>query len=77
MPSMTIRHVPEEVRNTLAARAARSGRSLQEYMLDELGRLAAQPTVAELMDEVERRKRQSGVVLDPAEILADRDAERA
>ena len=46
-------------------------------MLDELGRLAAQPTVAELMDEVERRKRQSGVVLDPAEILADRDAERA
>jgi antitoxin FitA len=30
--AITIRNVPEEVRDELAARAARSGRSLQEYL---------------------------------------------
>lgn len=32
MVSITIRDVPQETRNELAARAARSGRSLQEYL---------------------------------------------
>jgi hypothetical protein len=72
--TITVRHVPEEVRNELAARAARSGRSLQEYMLGELERLASRPPVSELLDEVRERKR--GRHLDRAQILADRDADR-
>lgn len=44
--TMTIRNVPDEVRSELAARAARAGQSLQEYLLAELGRLAAKPDLA-------------------------------
>jgi plasmid stability protein len=45
MTSITIRNVPDEVRDELAARARLSGRSLQEYLRSELIRLASQ-TVA-------------------------------
>ncbi len=72
--TITVRHVPEEVRNELAGRAARSGRSLQEYLLGELERLASRPPMSELLDEVRERKR--GRHLDRAQILADRDADR-
>lgn len=72
--TITVRHVPDEVRNELAARAARSGRSLQEYMLAELERLAARPPVAELLEQV--RERKQGRRLDRQQILDDRDADR-
>ncbi|MGH9258971.1 MAG: FitA-like ribbon-helix-helix domain-containing protein, partial [Acidimicrobiales bacterium] len=55
-----MRHVPDEVRNTLAARAARGGRSLQEFMLDEIVRLASKPSVADLLADVRERKRHGG-----------------
>jgi plasmid stability protein len=45
--SITVRNVPDEVRDELAARAARSGRSLQEYLSAELHRLATMPSAAE------------------------------
>ncbi len=45
--TITVRHVPDDVRDELAARAARSGRSLQEYLSAELSRLAAAPSAAE------------------------------
>ena len=73
---MTIRHVPDEVRNELAARAAKSGRSLQEFMLDELIRLASKPAVADLVADVRERKRRSGRRVGRDAILADRDADR-
>lgn len=45
--SMTIRDVPDDVRNELAARAARSGRSLQEYMRGVIIDLAYRPSAAD------------------------------
>ena len=45
--SITVRNVPDEVRDELASRAARSGRSLQEYLSGELRRLAQTPSAAE------------------------------
>lgn len=74
--TMTIRHVPDEVRNELAARAARSGRSLQEFMLDEIVRLASKPSVADLVADVRERKRRSGRRVGRDAILADRDTDR-
>jgi len=74
--TVTIRHVPEDVRNELAARAARSGRSLQEYMLEELVKLAAKPAVADLVEEIRVRKRRVGRHLSRDEVLSDRDADR-
>ena len=50
--AITIRNVPENVRNILAARAAGSGRSLQEYLLAELTDAASRMTVDELIDRV-------------------------
>jgi plasmid stability protein len=43
MAAITIRNVPENVRNELAARAARKGKSLQEYLLGELIRITDIP----------------------------------
>ncbi|WP_431803161.1 FitA-like ribbon-helix-helix domain-containing protein [Microbacterium sp. bgisy203] len=45
--TITVRNVPDDVRDELAARAARSGRSLQEYLSAELHRLATTPSAAE------------------------------
>lgn len=47
--TITIRAVPDDVRDELAGRAARSGRSLQEYLSLELRRLAATPSAAEAL----------------------------
>jgi len=74
--TMTIRNVPEHVHNTLAARAARSGRSLQEYLLVELSHLAQQPTAHELMEQAGARAAAAGTRLDVDLLLADRDADR-
>jgi len=45
--TITVRGVPDDVRDELAARAARSGRSLQEYLSAELRNLAETPSAAE------------------------------
>ncbi len=74
--AITVRNVPEEVRDELAARAARSGRSLQEYLLIHLTQMASQPSVEEIIGRARERAKLTGTRLDAAAILADRDAER-
>lgn len=76
MTTITIRHVPDDVRDELAARAAKSGRSLQEYMLAEVVRLSSKPTVEDLVGQVRHRKMQAGAELSRDQILNDRDADR-
>ena len=73
---ITIRKVPEKVRDELAARAALKRQSMQEYLRCELERLASLPSVEVLMDEVRRRKRASGTTITAAQILEARDADR-
>lgn len=77
MTSITIRDVPDEARDELAARAASSGRSLQEYLRSHLVDLASRPDIDTLMARVGDRKRRMGTRLPADEILADRDADRA
>ncbi|QKT08113.1 hypothetical protein HUN08_13645 [Gordonia sp. X0973] len=76
MTSITIRHVPDEVRNELAARAARAGQSLQEYMLAEVTRLSERPSIADLMAEVRAEKELHPSRVTRAQILADLEADR-
>ncbi len=45
--NITIRDVPDGVRDELAARAARSGRSLQEFRSEEFVRIASTPSAAD------------------------------
>lgn len=76
MTAVTIRDVPDEVRDELAARAARSGRSLQEYLRLELIALAGKPDVRTLLELVAARKQATGSRLSAEQILAHRDADR-
>ena len=73
---ITIRHVPEAVRDELAARAARERKSMQEYLRAELARLAARPTLDAWLEQVRERKRSSETRVPRREILRHRDAER-
>ncbi|HEX6195988.1 MAG TPA: hypothetical protein VFZ37_08760 [Jiangellaceae bacterium] len=76
MASITIRDVPEETRDELAARAARTGRSLQEYVRRELVELARRPDAETLMSRVRSRKQRTGSRLSSAAIVEHRDADR-
>lgn len=74
--SMTIRDVPDETRDELAARAARAGQSLQEYVRAQLTALASRPSPEDLWARVEERVRATGARLPAQAILEARDADR-
>lgn len=73
--NITIRNVPPEVRDELAARAARSGQSMQEFLRIELERLTARPPVEEFLARLSERKALSGTRVGTRDILAARDAD--
>lgn len=76
MPSITIRDVPDETRDELAARAARTGRSLQEYVRARLIELARRPDPEVLMSRIRTRKSATTSTLTTEQILAHRDEDR-
>jgi plasmid stability protein len=73
---ITIRDVPEKVRDELAARAALQGKSMQEYLRTELERMAARPSMDAWLERVRKRKRASQTRISAADILKARDADR-
>ncbi len=74
--SITIRDVPDEVVDELAARASSSGRSLQEYLRGHLVDVTSRPDITVWLDQVRMHREASGSRLTPEEILAARDADR-
>ena len=76
MTSITVRNVPDDVRDELAARAARAGRSLQEHLRAELIELARKPSVADVIERARSRARTTASGLPAAKILEHRDADR-
>jgi plasmid stability protein len=74
--AITVRDVPTEVRDELAARAARAGKSLQEYVRGMLIDSAARPPVADVIARARGRVAATGVRVDAESILAARDADR-
>lgn len=74
MPSVQIKHVPEQTHAVLRRRAAQANQSLQEYLLARLVEEAAAPTLDEILDRAGSRAGGS-VTLDEATaaIRADRD----
>lgn len=74
--SITIREVPEETRDELAARAARTGRSLQEYLRAQLIELARHPDPEALLARIRERKSKTESTLSRERILAHRDGDR-
>lgn len=72
---MTVRDVPEPVRDELAARAARAGQSLQEYLRAMLIASASRPQVDDVIARARARVGATGATLDADAILSARDAE--
>ena len=73
---MTIRDVPDETRDALAARAARAGQSLQEYVRAQLIALGERPDPQEFWDRVRHRLLATGTRLPADVVLEARDAGR-
>jgi antitoxin FitA len=74
--SITIRDVPDETSDELAARAALTGRSLQEYLRSRLVELAEAPDAEVLMARIRARKAATSSSTSADQILAHRDADR-
>lgn len=73
---ITVRDVPNAVRDELAGRAARAGKSLQEYLRGMLVESASRPPVDDVIARARARVVATGVRVDAAAILDARDAER-
>jgi plasmid stability protein len=73
---ITIRGVPEEVRDELAVRAALQRKSMQEFLRGELERIASRPSVEAWLQRVRDRKATAESRVPPSEILRARDEDR-
>lgn len=76
MPAITIRDVPDETRDELAARAAATGRSLQEYLRRQLIDLASRPDNEVVLAQILERKRRTRSSLTTEQILEHLEADR-
>lgn len=74
--AITVRDVPDQVRDELAARAARAGKSLQEYLRGMLIDSTARAPVEDVIARARARVDATGVRADAESILAARDADR-
>jgi plasmid stability protein len=73
MGLIQIRDVPDDVHRTLKARAAAEGRSLSDYVLTEVTRVARTPTPEELDERIRDR---GAARVSTEDILAARDEGR-
>lgn len=74
---ITIRNVPEEVRDELAVRAARQRQSMQEFLRAELERIASRPSLDAWLQGVRERKTVAEIRVEADRILRARDADRS
>jgi plasmid stability protein len=72
--AITIRNVPDQVRNELASRAAAQGWSLQEFLLQQLIELSKRPDRLALLAQIQRRL--DGTTLTAAQLIEASDTER-
>jgi hypothetical protein len=73
---ITIRNVPEAVRDGLKARAASEGKSMQELLLGELEHIASQVSMKTWLKEVRERKQTIESDVPTSRILWARDMDR-
>jgi antitoxin FitA len=76
MVAITVRDIPTHVRDELAARAARAGQSLQEYLRRLLVSAADKPCADDVISRARARVQTTGARLDADSILAEKDANR-
>jgi plasmid stability protein len=69
MVAVTVRDIPDGVRDELAARAAHAGKSLQEYLRGLLVAAASKPTVDEVWARARARVTATGARVDARQLL--------
>jgi len=65
--------VPDALHRRLKSRAALAGKSLSDYLLDEIRFAAERPTLDELRTRLERRARINPAVTPAQAVRAERD----
>ena len=73
---ITVRDVPDDVRDELASRAARAGKSLQEYLRGTFVELASRPPVEDVIARARARVGATGSYVGATSILEARDLDR-
>ena len=73
---MTINDVPEEVRDKLTLLAEDRGLTMEEFLRDELERIATRSSVSEWVEQVRAAKKAHGKRIPPAVILETIHADR-
>lgn len=74
--AITVRNVPDDVRDELAARAARAGQSLQEYLRTMYLDVTSRPSNDDVLARARARVHASGTSIEASTILADLEADR-
>jgi len=73
---ITIRDVPKAVRDELASRAAREGKSMQEFLRQAMETLASKPSSEQWVAAVRERKEHSGSRVSAEAIVQARDRDQ-
>ena len=75
MPGMIqIRNVPEALHRRLKSRAALEGKSLSDYLLGELSRIAEWPTAEEMRQRLARLSPTNPSITPEEAVRAERDS---
>ncbi len=76
MANVLVRNLPDETHTLLQQRAAREGKSLQQFLVAELQRLAERPSVQDVLERA--RQQSSGRIglAEAAEYLAEERQQR-
>ena len=70
MKMIQVRNVPETLHRRLKSRAAMEGKSLSDYLLQQMQEAADRPTVAELRQRLAARS-QPTLSVSPTDVLRD------
>lgn len=68
-----LRNVPDQLHRKLKARAATEGRSLSDYLLEEIRRAADRPTLAEMAERLQHRAKTTLKPSPEEAVRAERD----
>ena len=71
MSTIQVRNVPEELHKQLKVRAAQEGRTLSDYVLDELRVAAGRPTMSQWLRVADALPPPENAPSPAAEVIAD------
>ena len=71
MSTIQIRNVPEQLHKQLKVRAAQEGRTLSDYVLDELRIAAGRPTMSQWLRDLDALPPAANAPTAAAEVIAD------